>query len=180
MASIKDMKIGGPAKGTSRRSAKPENSTEKELQRLRRIDLLELLLDEIRQNEENTTRLKDIADLNDRLNAKIEDQEAQIKRLRDELAAKDAEIARMQANNELLAHSRGYLDVDELLRVQRLAVHEYLSRIPKQEAATRSSCAPTQAVPNRTSVPASSSTFKPAHAAPSSPAHGAPTNRAGE
>ena len=166
MASIKDMKIGGPAKGPSKRIAKPENSTEKELQRLRRIDLLELLLDEIRQNEENTNRLKGVNDLNNRLNAKIEDQEAQIKRLHDELDQKDAEIARMQANNEALAHANGLLDVDEILKVQRLAVEMYMKRIPglagnEQRAAH---------------APAS----KAAHAASSLPVYGAPTNRAGE
>ena len=138
LASIKDLKIGGPAKGASKGSAqagaktrsKAVASNEKELQRLRRIDLLELLLDEIRQNEESATQLKELTELTERLKGKLDDKDAQIERLKAKLDAKDAEIERLLANNAATAHANGMLDVDELLNVERRALQAYLERVP--------------------------------------------------
>ena len=135
LASIKDLKIGGPAKGASKGSAqagaktrsKAVASNEKELQRLRRIDLLELLLDEIPQ-------LKELTELTERLKGKLDDKDAQIERLKAKLDAKDAEIERLLANNAATAHANGMLDVDELLNVERRALQAYLERVPGRAA----------------------------------------------
>ena len=139
MASIKDIHIGGSAEKPSRGSAKANSNTEKELQRLRRMDLLELLLDEIRQNEENAARLKEITEVNDLLKSKLEDKDAQLERLIARLDEKDAEIARLQSHNEAVAHANGTLDVDELLKVQRMALDAYLSRVPLGSSANSTS-----------------------------------------
>ena len=130
MASIKDIKIGGSERKSSRGAAKANSSTEKELQRLRRMDLLELLLDEIRQNEENSAKLQELTERNNSLKAQLDDKDAQMKRLEARLDAKDADIARLQAHNEAMAHANGTLDVDEMLKVQRMALDAYLARVP--------------------------------------------------
>ena len=140
MASIKDIKIGGStkshakshAKGPSKGASKASANAEKELQRLRRMDLLELLLDEIRKNEENTAKVQELSELTERLKAKLDDKDAQIERLKAKLNDKDAEIDRLLVNNEAAAHARGMLDVDELLKVERKALEAYFARVAEE------------------------------------------------
>ena len=140
LASIKDIKIGGStkshakshAKGPSKGASKASANAEKELQRLRRMDLLELLLDEIRKNEENTAKVQELSELTERLKAKLDDKDAQIERLKAKLNDKDAEIDRLLVNNEAAAHARGMLDVDELLKVERKALEAYFARVAEE------------------------------------------------
>ena len=126
LVSISKAQREGSKQGSS---AKGQVGTEKELQRLRRVDLLELLLDEIRQNDENTAELEQLRELTDRLKGRLDDKDAQIERLKAKLDQKDAEIARLQANNEAAAHAGGVLDVNELLRIERAALEDYLARM---------------------------------------------------
>ncbi len=130
------MSISKPQRGNSKKdsSAKGHSGAEKDLQRLRRVDLLELLLDEIRQNDENATELEQLRELTERLKGRLNDKDAQIERLKAKLDQKDAEIEHLQANNEATAHAGGVLDVNEILRVERAALEEYLAHMPKPGA----------------------------------------------
>ena len=126
LASIKDLKIGGGSnKKPTRRTAA---DTEKELQRLRRVDLLELLLDEIRQNEQDTAKLEELTELVDRLKAKLDDKDEQIEHLKRRLDEKDQKIADLETRVARLAEANGMMvDAGELAEIERRALEQYFN-----------------------------------------------------
>lgn len=84
--------------GSSRKqSADSASASGKEFQKLRRVDLLELLVDQVRENEELTASVTDLKDLSERLKAKLDQKDAQIERLKGRLDMKDAQIAELKS-----------------------------------------------------------------------------------
>lgn len=134
----------GEGKSASKSSTarKGSVSTERELKRLRRVDLLELLLDEIRNNESNVEKVQELTELTNHLKEKLDEKDAQIESLKAKLDEKDEAIEKLQARNEMVARSNGTIDVNEMLRVQRLAVLEYL-RLKGEEKSDMEAGAPT-------------------------------------
>lgn len=110
-------------------SAKTSLGSEKELSKLRRMDLLELLIGQIRENEQQTAEIADLRDLSERLKAKLNDKDAQIERLKAKLDQKDAEIERLNEINSATAHAGGLLGVREMLDIEKLAVEQYLRQV---------------------------------------------------
>lgn len=126
LASIKGLKIGGGSRKTPARRTAAD--TEKELQRLRRVDLLELLLDEIRQNEQDTAKLEELTELVDRLKAKLDDKDEQIEHLKRRLDGKDQKIAELEARAARLAEANGMMtDPRELAEIERRALEQYFN-----------------------------------------------------
>ena len=111
------------------KSPKAGKSSEKELQKLRRMDLLELLISQIRENEQQAAELEELRDLSERLKAKLNDKDAQIARLVGKLDAKDAEIEKLHEVNRATAHASGLLGVREMIDIERFAVEEYLKQV---------------------------------------------------
>jgi len=69
-----------------------------DLRKLRRVDLLELLVDQIRENEDNTKQIQELTALSDRLKAKLDEKDEQIERLKTRLNGKDAKIAALESH----------------------------------------------------------------------------------
>lgn len=95
MSVFQNIKNGIPAKQTAESQDKPGGETD--LQKLRRVDLLELLLEQIRKNEIQTAELEEATDLGERLKAKLDDKDAQLERLKVKLDDKDAQLERLKA-----------------------------------------------------------------------------------
>ena len=124
MAGFKD-KLAFPTRRTGAKNDQA-SGTEKELQRLRRVELLELLLDEISQNEQNTDRLEELIKLNARLEAKVDEKDEQISRLISQLDDKDRTIAQLQAQVARLADSAGLTNGGRgLEEIGRSVLNEY-------------------------------------------------------
>jgi len=75
----------------------------RELQRLKRQDLLELLVAQLKEGErlqaiiaDNEATIDELTDLSERLKAKLDDKDAQIERLKGKLNDKDAQIERFK------------------------------------------------------------------------------------
>ena len=134
----------------------------RELNRLRRQDLLELLLDQMHESDDLratigqqqlriaeleglTERLKDKLDLKDEqiehLKGKLNDKDELIERLKKRLDIKDIMIAELMAQGRELPHSDDLLDMGELLAVEERAVESYLDHAAasgtKAQAATK-------------------------------------------
>lgn len=125
-----------PAKKGSAGGKKP-SSSEKELQHLRRVELLELLWDEIRANEENSTKLVELTDLTARLKSKLDDKDAQIEHLKERLDAKDAKIAELEERVARLADANAMITTPgELAEIERRVLEEFFNK--KVESARHS------------------------------------------
>lgn len=120
------------AKRDRRASSKRKNSPDKDLQRLRRVDLLELLVDQIRENDQLTSENERLLDLSERLKAKLDQKDAQIEHLKQRLDMKDDQISRLEERNRSLAHASGLLDVAELVAIEEVAVDRYLKQLREQ------------------------------------------------
>jgi len=140
MASLKDIQIGGKGKGAA--DVGKTQSADKELQKLRRMDLLELLLDSMRENEKNAADAAEATVLSERLKGKLDDKDAQIEHLKERLDGKDARIAELQealsASEAKVAEleeslraavaGKAELDIDALMAAQREAVEAFLAK----------------------------------------------------
>ena len=110
-------------------ASKAKSSAEKEFQKLRRMDLLELLLDQIRENDQLSTSVAELTDLSERLKAKLNDKDAQIERLKAKLDDKDAQIERLEERNRAVARASGTLDIKEFLEIEGRAIENYLMQL---------------------------------------------------
>lgn len=115
-----------------RASAKKDGAVGKDLQKLRRVDLLELLVDQIRENDRLISENERLADSNERLKAKLDQKDGQIDHLKRRLSAKDEEISHLEERNRNLAHASGLIDVSELIAVEEAAVDRYLKQLRQQ------------------------------------------------
>ena len=113
-------------------TSKAKSSTEKEFQKLRRMDLLELLLDQIRDNEKLSASVETLTDLSERLKAKLDDKDAQIERLKAKLDDKYAQIERLEERNRMVARASGSLDLKEFLEIEGRAIESYLKQLSEQ------------------------------------------------
>ena len=75
----------------------------RDLQRLKRQDLLELLVAQLREGErlqatitENEAQIAELTDLSERLKGKLDDKDVQIEHLKEKLNDKDAQIERLK------------------------------------------------------------------------------------
>lgn len=113
-------------------SSGKRRASDKELQKLRRVDLLELLVDQIRDNDRLTAENEQLTDLTDRLKAKLDDKDAQIEHLKQRLNMKDDQIKHLEERNRSLAHAAGTLDVSELVAIEEHAIDRYLQQLQAQ------------------------------------------------
>lgn len=86
-----------------RKQGKGSSNPSKELQKLKRQDLLELLLEQMRENDElriaaaeNRATIAELTALSDRLKDKLNNKDATIDRLKAKLDGKDVSIARFK------------------------------------------------------------------------------------
>ena len=109
--------------------------TEKELHRLRRQDLLQLLLSqskEVAQMSEDMEALEaeknDLIETNERLKGKLDEKDEQIERLKGKLDQKDEQIAMLETQGRIELRADGSADVrlEDIFRVAREAAEEYL------------------------------------------------------
>ena len=105
-----------------RNKGKGSSNPNKELQKLKRQDILELLLEQMRENDElriaaaeNRATIAELTALSDRLKDKLNDKDALIDRLKARLDGKDASIARFKAKLD---------DKDALLEAVYSCIHE--------------------------------------------------------
>ena len=123
-----------PSRNAQRASSasKKRRATDKELQKLRRVDLLELLVDQIKDNDRLTAENDELSDLSERLKAKLDEKDAQIEHLKQRLNMKDDQIKRLEERNRAFAHASGTLDVSELVAIEEQAIDRYLQRLQAQ------------------------------------------------
>ena len=112
---------------------KPKAGSEKELQKLRRMDLLELLLDQIRENEKLSATNEELTSLTERLKAKLDDKDEQIERLKAKLDDKDEQIQRLEERNRAVARAAGSLDIKEFLEIEGRAIESYLMQLSESD-----------------------------------------------
>lgn len=112
----------------------------RELQKLRRQDLLELLLDQMREGEALQTALADrerkieqLTDLSERLKAKLDLKDEQIERLKGRLDLKDAMIAQMIASGRKAPVDLELME--ELLIAEEHAIEALLVRQAEEQPA---------------------------------------------
>lgn len=129
MSALKNISMSGSSKAKPKPRANQGKASEKDLQKLRRMDLLELLIDQVRDNEKLSATAEELADLSERLKAKLDDKDAQIERLKAKLDDKDAQIAELQEHNRAMAHAVNTFDIDEIMSVQRYALSRYFERL---------------------------------------------------
>ena len=128
------------AQAKSRKSGRPPG--DRELRKLRRVDLLELLVGATRENEQLAEQLAETTDLADRLRAKLDEKDAQIAHLKERLDAKDAKIKALKAGQTACqvqdigksgkhtasASGSDVLTVDAILDIERAALQQYLEQ----------------------------------------------------
>ena len=73
-------------------SENSRNDSDRELSRLKRQDLLELLLEQMREGERLQAEVNQLTSLSDRLKAKLDDKDVQIDHLKEKLNDKDVQI----------------------------------------------------------------------------------------
>ena len=127
-APAKDAPASAPKRSLGR-SGKKKNTADKDLQRLRRVDLLELLVDQINENDSLVTENAQLFDLSERLKAKLDQKDAQIEHLKQRLNAKDDQIRHLEERNRSLAHAAGTIDVSELVAIEEIAIDRYLKQL---------------------------------------------------
>ena len=95
-----------------------------DLRKLRRVDLLELLLDQMSDNEKLEADNRELNDLCERLKAKLDDKDAQIERLKTKLDQKDAQIELLESGVRELAEASGTISPLEL-EIEQRAIERY-------------------------------------------------------
>ena len=106
-----------------------QTQAEFDLKKLKRIDLLELLYEQARENEANAASVAELTELNVSLKAKLGKKDAQIASMIKRLDEKDAQIVELKKSRDLYARAVGMVDADNLARFQETALREYLSLI---------------------------------------------------
>lgn len=106
---------------------------ESDLKKLRRVDLLELLYEQARENDANAQAVEELTELTDRLKAKLDEKDAQIEHLKERLNEKDAQITQLEESKDLYARAADMVDVDELVKFQELALREYLTTVANRK-----------------------------------------------
>lgn len=128
----------------------------KELQKLKRQDILELLIEQMQENDtlrarmsEAEAQIRDLTSLSERLKDKLNDKDAQIELLKDRLNDKDAQIdsfkARLDQKDKLLEglYGQARAMVNEssearrmaaMLEVEDLMASHYMHRAGQQDA----------------------------------------------
>ena len=100
-----------PKKG----SGSSNSAANVDLRKLRRLDLLELLVDQIRENEDNEKTIEELTDLSERLKAKLDDKDVQIEHLKSRLSDKDVKIehlkSRLSGKDVQIATLEKHLDI---------------------------------------------------------------------
>lgn len=109
----------------------PQTKAEFDLKKLKRIDLLELLYEQVRENEANAVSVAELTELNDSLKAKLDKKDAQIASMIKRLDEKDAQIAELKKSRDLYARAVGMVDASDLARFQETALQEYLEMIAR-------------------------------------------------
>ena len=105
--------------------------TEKELRKLRRQDLLQLLVLQSKETSDLQTRLEGLTDSYNRLIGKLDDKDETIERLKAKLDAKDEEIRALQVEameHAAAADSAGAMDPEALMETIRAAIIDYADR----------------------------------------------------
>ena len=111
--------------------------TEKELHKLRRQDLLELLLSQSKEVTDLQRKVRDLEHTvetvtlnNDHLKEKLDDKDAQIEKLKGRLDDKDATIAQLRAGG--LIHEENsdtpIARLEEIFRVAQKAAEVYMKK----------------------------------------------------
>ena len=117
------------------KAQEPQESPEKlgaDLRKLKRGDLLELLYDQVRDNEEKTEAVAELTEQVEHLKQRLDMKDAQIARLASRLDDKDARISELQEANDLYARTVDVLDLRELLKYQEKAIMEYLFSVAEK------------------------------------------------
>lgn len=113
----------------SHKAKDKQAKAESDLKNLRRVDLLELLYEQARENDANLQAVEELTELTDRLKAKLNEKDAQIEHLKERLNEKDAQIAQLEESKDLYARAADMVDVDELVKFQEMALREYLNTV---------------------------------------------------
>ena len=129
MSALRNIQKGGSPKAKPKAGSSQAKATEKDLQKLRRMDLLELLIDQVRENEKLNTSVEELTDLSERLKERLDVKDAQIEHLKQRLDMKDAQIAELQNQNRAMAHAVNTFDIEEILEVQRHALRSYFESL---------------------------------------------------
>lgn len=109
-------------------SAKSSVSSEKDLRKLRRIDLLELLIEQIRENDHQAQTVAELGAIVDDLKARLDEADARIGLLLQREVEHERHIETLKKRNAALAHAAGLLDADEILKIADIAVDIYMGR----------------------------------------------------
>ena len=104
-------------------AGKGNSNPDRELKRLRRMELLEMLVDQIEENDLQSERIDELEDLSNRLKAKLDQKDEQIERLKAKLDEKDALIRDLYMG-------KGDNDVDRLYMSQNIAGMSDIAMIP--------------------------------------------------
>ena len=102
-----------------------------ELKKLRRVDLLELLVDQVREGEKRAAAMAELERLVQDQKRQIDCKDEQIGNLIRHLDEKDAQIRRLQEQNDVYARSVDALNIRDLADFQENAIMEYLKRLSK-------------------------------------------------
>ena len=104
-----------------------------DLKKLKRGDLLELLYDQVRDNEEKTAAVAELTEQNAQLKISINRKEIQVEGLEERLAHLEKRVAELQEANDLYARTVDVVDYRELLKYQEKAVMEYLFSVAEKK-----------------------------------------------
>ena len=97
------------------------------------MDLLELLLDQVRENEEQSAELAELTDLTTRLKDKLDQKDAQIEHLKERLDHKDEQIRDLEERRSALVQAAGLVDEDELHEIEERAMKKYLKEAASKD-----------------------------------------------
>ena len=130
MSAMRNIPFGNSKKA----KAETGGPSEKEFHKLRRVDLLELLLDQMRENEKLSTSEAELSELTTRLKAKLDQKDEQIERLKAKLDQKDEQIAHLQDRYRTLARVAGLPDALEQYEYEERAFERYLDEVAGRKA----------------------------------------------
>jgi len=115
-------------------SGKTSAWSERDLRKLRRIDLLELLIEQIRENEQQAHAIDDLNAMVSHLETRLNESNDHVDRLLKIVDDREKQIKRLERRNAALAHAAGLLDADEILEIADIAVDIYMDRVAADAA----------------------------------------------
>ena len=128
MASIFDVVIGKTPAGDTNKQGKQGG----ELKRLRRQDLLELLVGQMKEAdalradiEKRDKTIDDLNHLTDRLKDKLDLKDIQIDHLKERLDGKDVRIEQLEMRVKNIADAKGMITLEELLIMEKYAMERF-------------------------------------------------------